>query len=70
MIDQIHGQYYVTCDGCEELLTFVPGFDFDDVLSYLKYEKWKSIKIGDDWCHYCPKCKGKFVGAMTDFADC
>jgi len=56
MIDRHHGKIVFECDRCHEVEE--PGTsDFAEALESIKHEGWEARKVGEQWRHYCPKCK-------------
>jgi len=51
------GRYYkMYCDGCNEKFEY-SSYDFMDVIKEAKQSDWQIKKTGQEWEHYCPKCK-------------
>lgn len=58
MIDRQKGEIVFECDSCDE--TFPAGSnDFTEAWALAKRDGWTSRKIGNDWVHACPDCKGR-----------
>jgi len=56
MLDRQHGDVIFECEGCSDVLETGTG-NFDSALNLLRREGWRAVKFGDDWQHYCPRCK-------------
>ncbi len=47
--------YRFYCDGiCGDYIDC--GEDFYSAIEGLKNNKWKTVKNGNDWEHFCPSC--------------
>jgi transcription elongation factor Elf1 len=57
MIDKQHGKFILICDNCNDAFEFGKGEDFEDVRNYIKSEGWQTVKVGEDWLHYCDECR-------------
>ena len=58
MLDRQKGDICFECDGCAEILDTQTS-NFDAALNRMRREGWKAMKTGEDWFHYCQRCKGK-----------
>lgn len=56
MLDRQKGDCVFECDGCTETLETHTG-DFIAALNMAKREGWRTVKAGDDWNHFCPRCQ-------------
>ena len=55
MIDKIHGNYVLVCDGCCESEIFD---NFEAALNYAKENNWTVEKNSkNEWENYCTDCK-------------
>lgn len=59
MIDRQHGKIAFECDGCDETIE-TGETEWADAIARFRREGWRSEKIGDEWVHLCPTCKGKW----------
>lgn len=57
MIDRQHDVILFQCDGCAAVLD-TETENFDTARNILRRKQWQPRKSGDDWQHFCPKCKG------------
>lgn len=64
MMDRQHGQLVFECDNCDETLETDEG-DFSEALAVFRRANWKAEKVGLDWVHTCPACRGD--GGYRDF---
>jgi hypothetical protein len=56
MINRQSNSIVFECDTCPE--TFRAGTDdFSDAWLMAKTEDWRSKKIGQEWMHFCGKCR-------------
>lgn len=58
MLDRQHGDVVFECDGCTATLETNTS-NFDAARNALTRADWKTRKIGEDWCHFCPNCERK-----------
>lgn len=56
MIDRQGGRILIECDSCDEIFEGAEDEEWAPVWSAARREGWKSLKIGKDWVHGCPKC--------------
>jgi hypothetical protein len=56
MLDRQHDDVIFECEGYSDVLETSTG-NFDSALNLLRREGWRAVKFGDDWQHYCPRCK-------------
>lgn len=57
-LDRVKGLIVFHCDGgCGDSFE-ADTRDFDDARSDLKRQSWLTKKVADEWCHFCPTCKG------------
>lgn len=56
VLDRQGGDVYFECDGCGEVLETGTG-DFSSALNLMRRERWRAVKFGEDWNHYCPDCR-------------
>ena len=57
MIDRQFGEITFECDACDETLE-TGEEDWTQAHAQFRSEGWKAEKVGDEWVHTCPKCRG------------
>lgn len=55
MLDRQKGDIIFECDGCGATLGSETG-NFDSARNLLRRERWRAVKAGDVWQHYCQAC--------------
>ncbi len=60
MIERHGGMLELLCDGCGEALGQYDDSDFDIMIVDAAAAGWDIYKVGSDWMHECPDCKGDF----------
>jgi Zn finger protein HypA/HybF involved in hydrogenase expression len=58
MLDRQHNQFSYECDACDDTLETGEA-EFSDALARFRCEGWKAEKIGEEWTHLCPTCRGR-----------
>jgi hypothetical protein len=58
MIDRQHNAIVFECDGCPDVLE-TGEVEFPDAMAEFRRDGWKAEKIGDEWIHLCPNCRGR-----------
>ena len=56
MLDRQKGDVVFECDGCAEIFDTQTG-SFEAALNRMRREGWRAFKTGEDWFHYCSRCK-------------
>ena len=57
MIDRQNGDLVFECDSCGEVLQTETS-DFNSAWNQAKRDGWRARKVGTEWAHECPNCKG------------
>lgn len=56
-ISRIYGDVVFTCDNCDDTLETHED-DFTTALAVSRSEGWRADKVGSEWEHRCPQCRG------------
>jgi len=60
------GTFEVVCDICGYSERFNTDGDFWELLKQMKKSGWKSMKVDNEWRHYCPQCKQSYYKPEED----
>lgn len=54
MIEKNNREYTLQCDFCSNCIEELE--DFQEAVNYKKANKWKSVKVKEEWFDKCPNC--------------
>jgi hypothetical protein len=55
-IDRQYGKINFECDNCGDTIE-TESKDFDEAMSAMRADGWRSVRDDGAWKHYCKECK-------------